>query len=486
MARVQVDRHLFVVFGATGDLAGRMLLPALREVASGLPPRPAPLRVLGCGRRALTDREFQDEVIGWWKKDRLKPLAKAIAWARANLYYQTLAEETPEDFRKLGQRIAELETASGLPENRVFYLALPARAFGKTIRGIGDAGLHRSKGWARLVVEKPFGTDLATARELNQIVHTYFDERNVYRIDHYLGKETVQNLLVFRLANMFFESVWSRECIDFVEITVAEQLGVEHRGAYYDGVGALRDMVQNHLTQLLTLTGMDEPATLEADQVRNEKVKILHSIEPLRPEDVVRGQYTAGRIDGHRVKGYREEPGVDPDSKTETFVALRVRVNSWRWHGVPFFLRSGKRLPTKRTEIVIHFRSPPVWFFGDSFPRNIAANRLTITLQPDEGFELAFEIKNPGLGVKLSTHRLHFMYSEAFGPLPDAYRTLLTDIMRGDQTLFVRADEVEDAWRIYDPILAHLPRLRPYPAGGWGPKEADELARADGYAWSTH
>ena len=434
----------------------------------------------------MSDREFQDGVIEWWKKDGVADLRDSIRWARAYLRYQSLGAETPEDFRRLGERIAEIESVEGLPGNRIYYLALPALAFGKTIERLGEAGLHRSRGWTRLVVEKPFGTDLASAEALNRVVHTYFDERHVYRIDHYLGKETVQDLIVFRLANMFFESVWNRDRIDFVEITVAEQLGVEQRGSYYDGVGALRDMVQNHLTQLLTLTGMDEPINLEADEIRNEKVKVLRSVEPIRAEDVVRGQYTAGRVDGARVEGYRAEPGVSPRSRTETFVALRLFVNSWRWHGVPFYLRTGKRLPTKRTEIVIHFRSPPVWFFGPTVPRTIAANRLTITIQPDEGFELAFEIKKPGPAVKVETHRLHFLYSEAFGPLPDAYQTLLTDLLRGDQTLFVRADEVEHAWRIYSPILAQPPRLRRYASGTWGPRAADALVRADGYEWTSH
>jgi glucose-6-phosphate 1-dehydrogenase len=485
VATPRFDRHLFVVFGATGDLAGRKLLPALREVARGLPRRPASLRVLGCGRRELSDREFQDQVIAWWKKDGVPDLRGSIRWARENLRYQSLGEETPEDYQALGRKLQEIERAENLPGNRVFYLALPSQAFGKTIQDVGEAGLHKSPGWARLVVEKPFGTDLASAEALNRTIHTYFDERSVYRIDHYLGKETVQNLIVFRFANMFFESLWNRDRISFVEITVAEQLGVEHRGGYYDGVGAFRDMVQNHLTQLLTLTGMDEPANLEADQVRNEKVKVLRSVDPIRPKDVVRGQYRAGRLEGQRVPGYRSEPGVSRRSDTETFVALRLRVNSWRWHGVPFFLRTGKRLPTKRTEIVIHFRSPPVWFFGAAVPREIAANRLTITIQPDEGFELAFEIKRPGLAVELETHRLHFLYSEAFRPLPDAYHTLLTDLLRGDQTLFVRADEVEYAWRIYAPILDRTLRLHEYPAGSWGPKAADELIRSDGFEWSS-
>ncbi|HXY46918.1 MAG TPA: glucose-6-phosphate dehydrogenase [Thermoplasmata archaeon] len=486
MTAPQFDPHLFVVFGATGDLSARKLLPALREITDGSPARHPTFAILGCGRRPMTDAEFQTEVIARWKELGLPDLPASSRWARRHLRYASLGTETPEEFRRLSERIAAVEREYQLPGNRVLYLALPADAFEKTIRGVGEAGLHRSAGWTRLVIEKPFGTDLPSAERLNRVVHSFFDERHVYRIDHYLGKETVQNLIVFRLANMFFESVWNRDRIDFVEITVAEQLGVEHRGAYYEGVGALRDMVQSHLTQLLTLTAMDEPTNLEADEVRNEKVKVLRCVEPIRPEDVVRGQYRSGRIDGARVRGYRQEPGVPRRSTTETFVALRLRVNSWRWHGVPFYLRTGKRLPAKRTEIVIHFRSPPVWFFGTPIPRAIRANRLTITLQPDEGFELAFEIKRPGLAVDLETHRLHFLYSEAFGPLPDAYHTLLSDILRGDQTLFVRGDEVEEAWRIYGPLLNRPPPLRPYASGSWGPKESEALVRADGYEWANH
>jgi glucose-6-phosphate 1-dehydrogenase len=334
-------------------------------------------------------------------------------------------------------------------------------------------------------VEKPFGRDLSSARNLNRLLHRYFQERQVYRIDHYLGKETVQNLIVFRFANMIFESVWNRDRIDLVEITVAEDLGVGDRAGYYDSAGALRDMVQSHLTQLLCLTAMEVPASLHADLVRNEKVKVLRSLAPIRPCDVVLGQYSGGTFGGRKVPGYREEPGVRARSRTETFVALRLQVKNWRWQGTRFLLRTGKRLPAKSTQIVVRFRKPPVWFFPHDAPGEVTANRLTITLQPDEGFELGIEVKRPGHPIHLATQRLHFRYSEAFGPLPDSYQALLLDLLRGDQTLFVRADEVEESWRAYDRILRHPPRLHRYASGSWGPKAAETLARDEGHRWST-
>ncbi|HEV2165835.1 MAG TPA: glucose-6-phosphate dehydrogenase, partial [Thermoplasmata archaeon] len=305
-----------------------------------------------------------------------------------------------------------------------------------------------------------------------------------YRIDHYLGKETVQNLLAFRFANMLFESVWNRDRVDHVEITVAEELGLENRAAYYDRTGALRDMVQSHLAQLLTLAAMEVPTNLEADQVRNEKVKVLRSLQPIRPTDAVYGQYSSGTQDGATVPAYREEPGVRSRSRTETFVALRLRVNSWRWQGIPFYLRTGKRLATKLTRIVVRFRQPPVWFFGDAGTPDIHANTLSITLQPDEGFELRFEIKRPGHAITLEPHQLHFRYSEAFGPLSDGYQTLILDVLRGDQTLFVRADEVEESWRVFGPLLRRPPRIRHYGVGSWGPKAAEELLTSDGHEWT--
>ncbi len=484
MAGPRVDRHLFVVFGATGDLLRRKLLPALYEVAGSLAGPGVPFQILGVARQALSDEAYRQICTEALVAAGAAPRAAARRWVAARVRYCSLGAGAPADFARLANRIEEVEKAAGLAGHRVFYLALPAEAIPSVVAGLGGAGLARSAGWSRLVVEKPFGTDLASAERLNRELHRFFDERSIYRIDHYLGKETVQNLLVFRFANMLFESVWNRDRISHVEITVAEALGVEERATYYDQSGALRDMVQSHLTQLLTLTAMEVPARLEADAVRNEKVKVLASVEPIRPDDVVRGQYAAGRAGRSRLRAYRNEPGIRRGSTTETFVALRLRLNNWRWQGVPFFLRTGKRLPEKRTEIVVHFRRPPVWFFPGPSVADVVANRLTITLQPDEGFEIAFELKRPGHAITLETHRLHFLYSEAFGPLADAYQTLLVDLMRGDPTLFVRADEVEAAWAVYAAVLARPPPLRAYPAGTWGPPEAERLAEELGHHWS--
>jgi glucose-6-phosphate 1-dehydrogenase len=485
LAPPRIDRHLFVVFGATGDLMRRKLLPSLYRVSRSLDRRDPPFRLMGCARQALDDAGFRALVASTLVEEKAASPAAARRWAAAFVRYTSLGEEGPADYRRLGERIREAERADRLPGHRVFYLAMPAAAIPSVVRALGDAGLAQGPGWTRLVIEKPFGTDLATAQALNAELHHHFEERSIYRIDHYLGKETVQNLIVFRFANMLFESVWNRDRISHVEITVAEALGVEDRAQYYDRAGALRDMVQSHLTQLLTLAAMEVPSSLDADAVRNEKVKVLQSVEPIGPNDVVRGQYGPGRTEGRRVGGYRSEPGIARDSSTETFVALRLQLNNWRWQGVPFFLRTGKRLPEKRTEIVVHFRRPPVWFFPAAEGGEISANTLTMTLQPDEGFELAFEIKRPGHAIELETHRLHFLYSEAFGPLEDAYQTLLVDLMRGDPTLFVRADEVEAAWAVYAPVLARPPPLRTYSAGTWGPDEASRLAGELGHAWST-
>lgn len=380
-----------------------------------------------------------------------------------------------EDYQALAARIAKLEQAHHLPGNRVFYLALPPAAFPSTIVGLGEAGLHRSPGWSRLVIEKPFGRDLTSAQDLNRLLHRYFDESQIYRIDHYLGKETVQNLLVFRFANALFESVWNRDRVKHIRIMVAEELGVEGRAGYYDQTGAIRDMVQNHLMQLLTLAAMEVPEAFDGEAIRREKIKVLRQIEPLDREHVVFGQYIGGRIDGQEVPGYRDEPGVAPGSTTETFVALRLEVTNWRWQGVPFYLCAGKRLPRRLTQIVVAFRCPPVSVFRPFFRCEIDSNVVVITLQPDEGFDLCFEVKAPGQPFSLQTHRLHFRYSEAFGRLPDAYETLLLDIITGDQTLFVHADEVEAAWRLYTPLLEHRLPAYPYAAGTWGPPAAEHL-----------
>ncbi len=485
MPRPAIDRHLFVVLGATGDLMRRKLLPALYEVGRTFGPKGLPFRLLACARERRSDEEYRRLAVASLTESEVAPASEARRWVDANVDYHALGEAADDDYRHLAERIERIERDARLPGHRIFYLALPTSAIPPTVWGLGSAGLPRGPGWTRVVIEKPFGRDLASAKALNRLLHHEFDERSIYRIDHYLGKETVQNLLVFRFANMLFESVWSRDRISHVEITVAEELGVEHRARYYDQVGALRDMVQSHLTQLLTLTAMEVPSGLDADAVRNEKVKVLESVQAIRPGDVVRGQYGAGRVGGKAARAYRSERGVRRGSTTETYVALRLHLNSWRWQGVPFFVRTGKRLPEKRTEIVVHFRRPPVWFFPGRVSPEIAANKLTITVQPREGFELAFEIKRPGHAIELETHRLHFLYSEAFGPLADAYQTLLLDLMRGDQTLFVRADEVEAAWRIYGPVLAHPPPLHRYPAGTWGPGIARRLPAELGHAWST-
>lgn len=462
--------HLFVIFGATGDLAQNKLLPALfRLTQEGL--IPPTCRVLGVSRRNWGDAEFRRIVRG-----SLPEGPEAERWCQTHLFFETLGEGKAEDYRRLAGRIRALERQHRLGSHRVLYLALPPQAFLPTIEGLAAAHLHRRPGRTRLVIEKPFGWDLESAQEINRRVHRYFEEEQLYRIDHFLAKETVQNLLVFRFANAIFEALWNREHIERVQILVAERGGVGRRAEYYDRAGALRDMVQNHLTQLLALTAMEVPATFTADAVRNEKVKVLQSIEPPRPEDVVFGQYERGSMEGEEVPGYREEPGVKPSSSTETFVALRLHIANWRWQGVPFYLCTGKRLPQSVSQIIITFRRPPVAFFRTWWGAAPPSNVLVITLQPDEGFDLLFEAKRPGQPLQLERGNLRFRYREAFPErLPEAYETLLMDIMEGDQTLFVRADEVEASWRLYSSLLRNPPPLHFYPAGTWGPPAAEAL-----------
>jgi glucose-6-phosphate 1-dehydrogenase len=474
MAAVTVEPHLFIVLGGTGDLMHRKLLPALyRLSAGGIVKNPL---ILGVGRKTTVD----DDSFRIWAQEALAASGlgeqgAAAPWCAGCLHYQPLDSPGENDYRALGARVAALEEKYQLPGNRVFYLAIPPNDLPEIIAGLGEAGLNRSSGWTRLVVEKPFGLDLGSAQELNRLAHHYFEESQIYRIDHYLGKETVQNLLVFRFGNAIFEPVWNRDLVQSVQITVAETLGVEKRAHYYESVGALRDMVQNHLTQLLTIATMEVPSAFEADAIREEKAKVLRSVPPLKPEDVVFGQYARGAVQGQEVPGYREEAGVAPDSREETFVALKMEVANWRWQGVPFYLRTGKRLPRQVTQIAVTFKCPPVSVFQPYSTCLIHSNVLVFTIQPDEGFDLYFEVKAPGTPLKLNTQKLSFRYAEAFGPLPDAYETLLLDVLIGDQTLFVRADEVEEAWRIYNPILGTPPEAHPYPAGAWGPPEAARL-----------
>jgi glucose-6-phosphate 1-dehydrogenase len=481
----QIEPHLFVIFGATGDLTKRKLIPALyhlmqeQDVARRC-------HILGTARSDWSDEGFRD-TIRTALRDKGFSEDELTGWCDRRLFYQSLGPDG-DNFEALRERVNQIERHYDLSGNRVFYLSLPPSVYGPTIDRLGEVGLNASPGWTRVVIEKPFGYDLESAQVLNERVHAHFDEEQIYRIDHYLGKETVQNLLAFRFGNAIFEALWSRDRIDSVEITVSESLGVGGRGGYYDQSGHLRDMVQNHLTQLLSLVAMEPPAAMEADAIRDEKVKVLNAVEqPDSSEDLVLGQYEAGMVGGEPVSGYRDEPNVPDDSTTETYAALRLRVNNWRWQGVPFYLRTGKRLPTKLTQIAVRFKSAPVSLFQPSgrpcIPENedcrATPNELLITLQPDEGFDLQFEVKAPGNSddgtTSLETRRLSFSYDEAFGPMPDAYETLLSDIITGDQTLFVRADEVEMSWLLYDALLdADLP-VHPYEAGTWGPDATNQL-----------
>lgn len=478
----QIDPHLFVIFGATGDLTKRKLLPALyhlmreQDIAERC-------HVLGTARSEWSDDDFRTMAREALRDKGFSEDALS-QWCDRRLFYQGLGEDG-QDFEGLRDRIDQIERHHDLPGNRAFYLSLPPSAYGPTIDGLGDAGLSSSSGWSRVVIEKPFGYDLESARALNERVHRHFEESQVYRIDHYLGKETVQNVLAFRFGNAIFESLWNRDRIDHIEISVAESLGVGERAGYYDQSGHLRDMVQNHLTQLLSLVAMEPPAAMEADAIRQEKVKVLNAVEQPDPEeDLVLGQYGAGTIDGASVSSYREETDVPGDSDTETYAALRLHVNNWRWQGVPFYLRTGKRLPTKLTQIAVRFKSAPVSLFQPSRRPGISEtgedqatpNELLITLQPNEGFDLRFEVKAPGSdGITLQTQHLSFSYEHAFGPMPDAYETLLRDILMGDQTLFVRADEVEASWALYAPLLEADVPVYPYEAGSWGPYATDQI-----------
>ncbi len=476
---------LFIIIGATGDLMGRKLFPALYRLRKRklLPDHSV---VLGVDVRTdLNDESFRD-----WCRAEL--IASGVPeselpphFTGGNLLYHALPKGDAQDYAGLAARVATIEKEKQLPGNRVLYLALPPAAFPPVITSLGEAGLNKGPGWTRIVIEKPFGHDFDSAEALNNCVHKYFVEDQVYRIDHYLGKETVQNILVFRFANSLFEPLWNRDRIASVEITVAESLGVEHRAKYYETAGALRDMIQNHLTQLFTLTAMEVPAAFEAKSILHEKAKVLRSVMPIDHSDVVFGQYTAGKVDGADVAAYVDEPGVAKDSQVETFVALRLWVENWRWHGVPFFLRTGKRMARRASEITINFRRPPVAMFPERDQASLDANKLVMVIQPDEGFDLRFEIKKPGESVELQSQNLRFRYSDVFAPLPEAYETLLLDVLKGDATLFVRDDWVEDSWRLYTPLIQNRPAIHKYAAGTWGPEEADRLMTGYADGWTT-
>jgi glucose-6-phosphate 1-dehydrogenase len=482
-----------VIFGATGDLTRRKLVPALYNLSADgeLPPG---VVIVGFARRDKGDDGFRRDLEESTRKFSRQPVRDEIwkAFAQSIFYHQSeFGDEA--GYKRLAQRLDELDKSHGTRGNRLFYLAAGPDQFESILKNLKAAGLNQTcKGsWARVIIEKPFGTDLASARELNRVVRNSFTEEQTYRIDHFLGKETAQNILVMRFANAIFSPLWNTHYIDNMQITAAETLGVGTRAGYYEDAGALRDMVQNHLIQLLCLVAMEPPTDLSADSIRDEKVKVVHSLHRWSggeiAANVVRGQYTKGTIHGEQVPGYRQEQNVNRDSQTETFVALRLFIDNWRWADVPVYLRVGKRLPKSATEISIHFKKAPAVLFNKDL-RDL--NVLVIRIQPDEGISLRIHAKVPGTSFRIEPVKMDFHYGTSFGkPSPEAYERLLLDAMSGDATLFARSDEVEEAWAFIDPIeeawhaKKDAPELYFYPAGSWGPEAADNLLARDGRAW---
>jgi len=484
-----------VIFGAAGDLTKRKLIPALYNLKEGDLLSDS-FAVIGVARAELNDEEFRQRL-----RDDMKEFAtnkvdeKVWTWLEERLYYLSGDFKDDQTFTRLKELLEKIDKERQAQGNYFFYLATAPEYFAPVVEKLGAIDLTHEEDnhWRRVVIEKPFGRDLESAKKLNQEIKQVLNEDQIYRIDHYLGKETVQNILVFRFGNGIFEPIWNRRYIQCVQITAAEEVGVEQRGGYYEGAGALRDMVPNHLLQLVTLTAMEPPISFDADAVRDEQAKILHAIQHPSPEEaaarVVRGQYDAGEIDGEKVVGYRSEPNVASNSTVETFVALKLLIDNWRWADVPFYLRTGKHLAARDTEIAIQFRRAPFMLFRNTPVERLSSNRLVLHIQPDEGISLRFGAKVPGPTVSIGAVDMDFDYEDYFGDTPSTgYERLLHDCMVGDATLFQRADQVEAGWSVVAPIqeawkTAPPPNFPNYKAGSWGPTEADELLRCDGAEW---
>ncbi|MDA2934386.1 glucose-6-phosphate dehydrogenase [Acidobacteria bacterium AH-259-D05] len=480
-----------IIFGATGDLTKRKLVPALYSLArQNL--LPGGFSILGTARRSLSHEEFQARMKEAVDQFFLSGPVDSSEWDNfaAGIFYIPTDIGNRKSLEPLGELLAQIDQERGTSANRLFYFSTPPDLYAPIAQMLGSVGLNCSQGWTRVIIEKPFGHDLESMRRLNQQILEVFSEEQVYRIDHYLGKETVQNIMVLRFSNGIFEPLWNRRYIDHVQITAAESLGVETRGGYYDHVGVLRDMIQNHLFQVFALVAMEPPASLEANAVRDEKTKVMRAVRPIAPQEVnqfaVRGQYAPGAVNGKAVKGYREEPDVSADSSTETYATVKLLVDNWRWAGVPFYLRSAKRLPKRVTEVAVQFHGAPHLLFQDAQP--LKPNTLTLRIQPDEGITLRFGAKLPGQAFNIRNVNMDFRYGTSFGKrVPEAYERLLLDALLGDSTLFARGDTLEVSWKLLMPILeawqkpaTHFPN---YEAGSWGPKESDEFMAREGRRW---
>lgn len=488
---------MLVIFGASGDLTARKLVPALFNLSldSLLP---ADFRLIGYGRKELPDAEFRRSSKEATEEFSRRPLDEEV-WnsLEDKISYHAGGYDEPAAYEALARRINEIEREAGHAFQLVFYVSTPPNVFGDIVVNLGKSGLagHTANDQrAKIIIEKPFGRDLETARKLNRTIAEHFEESQVYRIDHYLGKETVQNLLVARFANSIFEPIWNREYVDCVQITVAESVGVGSRGGYYDRSGAMRDMLQNHTMQLLALIAMEPPVSLDPESIRDEKVKVLRGIQPVNLSldgraEAVRASYAEGLIHGEKVRGYLQEEGIPDESTTETYAALCLHINNWRWQGVPFYMRSGKRLARRVSEIAIQFKRPPGILFSGSKQFDITSNQLVIQVQPDEGMTLLTNSKIPGLETRTQPVKMHFRYATTFGSnTPEAYERLILDCMIGDSTLFIRGDETEASWKLISPILEHWDEcggrgMAEYAAGSWGPLESDGMLWANGHEW---